>query len=87
MVLVAAGLACIYSGYVLFCGLPAARRGRSRLRLLFLNLLPGAMLALIGMGAITYQVTSVVAPHRVVRQRPVPAGPAGLLQSTRPADT
>jgi hypothetical protein len=87
MVLTALGLICIYAGYVLFCGLPAARRGRSRLRLLFLNLLPGALLALIGMSAITYQVKSVVAPHRVVRQRPAPVGPAGLLQSTRPADT
>ena len=87
MLLTAIGLICIYAGYVLFCGLPAARRGRSRMRLFLLNLLPGALLALIGMSAVTWQVKSVIAPHRVVRQRQVPAGPAGLLQATRPADT
>jgi hypothetical protein len=87
MLLTAIGLICIYAGYVLFCGLPAARRGRSRMRLLLLNLLPGALLALIGMSTITWQVKNVIAPHRVVRQRPAPAGPAGLPQATRPADT
>jgi hypothetical protein len=87
MLLTAIGLICIYAGYVLFCRLPAARAGRSRMRLFFLNLLPGALLALIGMSAITYQVKSVIAPHRVVRQRQAPAGPDGLLRAIRPADT
>ncbi|HVW09436.1 MAG TPA: hypothetical protein VHC90_12680 [Bryobacteraceae bacterium] len=82
MLLAVIGLACIYAGYVLFCGLPSARWGRSKLRLLALNILPGAVLASIGVGVIMFQVKSVVTPHRVVRARP-----AGLLQARRPADT
>jgi hypothetical protein len=83
----AAGLACIYAGYVLFCGLPAARAGRSRMRLFLLNILPGALLALIGMSVITTQVKSVIRPHRVVRQQQAPAQPAGLHHTRQPADT
>jgi hypothetical protein len=96
MLLTAIGLICIYAGYVLFCGLPAARIGRSRMRLLLLNIVPGALLALIGMTAITSQVKSVLEPHRIVRERQTPAvdsrervpvRPAGLLPFKRPANT
>lgn len=87
MLLALAGIGCIYAGYVLFCGLPAARAGRSRTRLLCVNILPGALLALIGMSVITFQVKSVIAPHRVVPERQAPAERDGWLRTRRPADT
>jgi len=92
----ALGLSCIYAGYVLFCGLPAARRGRSRTRLLLLNMVPGALLALIGMSVLTCQVKTVLETHRVVRNRQTPSvdtrdrvrvRPPGLLPLKRPANT
>jgi hypothetical protein len=96
MLLTAIGLICIYAGYVLFCGLPAARRGRSRTRLLLLNILPGALLAAIGMSVITSQVKTIFEPHRIVRERQTPAvdsrervpvRPGGLQPVKRPANT
>jgi hypothetical protein len=62
------GIACIYAGYLLFCGLPAARTARSRARVFVLNVLPGALLALIGMTVVTAQLRSLMEPRPVGRQ-------------------
>lgn len=60
MLLIASlGLACIYVGYKLFCGLPALRGdgpGASRAGVVLLNVIPGALLALAGAGILMADV-------------------------------
>ena len=67
---------CIYAGYQLFCGLPALRRA-GRLGTFVLNIIPGALLALIGMGILTAEVRSLVL-HKtaVLWHRPAGEGAA-----------
>lgn len=67
------GLVCIYAGYELFCGLPAAR-GHSRFsRALVLNIVPGALLGLAGMGILTAEFRMAISHKPAIerRQRPV----------------
>lgn len=68
VLMTAIGIACIYAGYLLFCGLPAARTARSKARVFAINIVPGALLALIGMTVITAQLRSVMEPRPMVRQ-------------------
>jgi hypothetical protein len=79
MLLIAgAGLACIYVGYRLFCGLPAISRGGpqvSRSSVFLMNVVPGALLALVGSGLLTAEARSVLS-HRPVVRHHIPAAAA-----------
>lgn len=80
--LTGAGIALIYAGYLLFCGLPSAenRRNVSKTRLLMLNVLPGALLALSGMAIITAQVRTVLVPHASIQHhQPLRSNHAGIV--------
>jgi hypothetical protein len=69
--LAAFGATCIYAGYRLFCGLPllsAGERGVSRARVLLLNVIPGALLALLGTALITTEARAMM-PHRAGVER------------------
>jgi hypothetical protein len=73
------GVVCIYAGYQLFCGLPALNspgRLATRTRVFFLNVLPGALLALAGTALLTTQAKAMMIPHRngIQRSRPAPHG-------------
>jgi len=61
---------CIHAGYQLFCGLPALRC-TGRLGTFVLNIIPGALLALIGMGILTAQVRSLVLHKTVLHKTAV----------------
>ncbi len=66
------GLACICAGYQLFCGLPAMTGPRPRVSpasVLLLNIIPGALLALIGAGILTAETHSIVSHKHVVPHR------------------
>jgi len=72
------GVACIYIGYQLFCGLPAiagSARSVSRTRVFLMNVVPGALLALIGAGILTAETRNIL-PHRhaAIRQKAAPEG-------------
>jgi hypothetical protein len=69
LLLTGVGAACIYAGYKLFCGLPAMKSDArvSRAGVLLLNVIPGAILALIGTGLLTAEAHSLVA-HRATIQ-------------------
>ena len=63
------GVACIYAGYKLFCGLPALNgqtTRASRSGVLLLNVIPGILLALIGTGLLTAEA------HGILSRRPIP---------------
>ncbi len=73
------GATCIYAGYQLFCGLPALNghlNGQgprmTRAGVLLLNVVPGALLALLGTGILTAEVRGIVT-HRPAFQRHIPA--------------
>jgi hypothetical protein len=70
---------CIYAGYQLFCDLPAASRG-NRLRVFLLNIVPGALLALIGMGIFTAQVRTLIShkPFVEKHQRSTAGAPVAV---------
>jgi len=66
----ALGLICIYAGYKLFCGLPAMNGGKSRanwLTVFLINVVPGALLALVGTGLLMGQVRSVFSHPASIR--------------------
>ena len=66
----ALGLICIYAGYKLFCGLPAMNGGKSRanwLTVFLINVVPGALLALVGTGLLMGQVRSVFSQPASIR--------------------
>jgi hypothetical protein len=72
------GVAFIYMGYQLFCGLPALNasgRPATRARLLLLNVIPGALFALAGTALLTNQAKAMM-PHNsgVQRYRPETQG-------------
>jgi hypothetical protein len=60
------GIACIYAGYKLFCGLPALSGQKipaSRSGVLLLNIVPGILLALIGTGLLTAEAHGILSRH------------------------
>jgi hypothetical protein len=86
------GIACICVGYRLFCGLPALgqpSRRASRSVVFLLNIVPGALLALIGAGILTAETRSMIV-HRQATRHMQPAaqgtsrhpGLAGYSQKT-----
>src|ERR1035437_9581326 len=65
------GPACICAGYKLFCGLPAmSSRRASRASVLLLNIIPGALLALIGVGILTTAVRAVASDTPPIQRHP-----------------
>jgi hypothetical protein len=71
LLLTSLGIACIYAGYKLFCGLPALNgetTRASRTGVLLLNIIPGILLALIGTGLLTAQVHGFLS-HRASIER------------------
>ena len=78
LLLAGLGVACIYVGYQLFCGLPAIGGSVprvSRTRVFLMNIVPGALLALIGSGILTAETRNIL-PHRhaVIHQKPASEG-------------
>jgi hypothetical protein len=61
---------CLREGYKLFCGIPAAG-SQSRRRVFLWNIVPGALLALLGAGLLTAGVHRIVS-HDAQTQRLVP---------------
>ncbi len=62
------GVACLYAGYKLFCGLPALNGSTSRASrtgVLLLNVIPGILLALIGTGLLTAEAHGILSRHPV----------------------
>ncbi len=74
LILAALGIACIYAGYRLFCGLPSVNK-HTRATVFLMNVVPGALLALFGTFLFTTQARAMVA-HRpaIERHQPDPAG-------------
>jgi hypothetical protein len=69
------GSICIYAGYKLFCGLPLLNgqtSSPSRKAVLLMNVVPGAVLALVGTGILTTEARSLTS-HRPTVQRHEPA--------------
>jgi len=66
------GIACIFAGYHLFCGLPSLKRRTSRTGLFLFNLLPGALLAIFGMGLATTEVHAFLTPRSAFHRHAVP---------------
>ena len=63
LLLTSLGIACIYAGYKLFCGLPALNGETTRATrsgVLLLNIIPGILLALIGTGLLTAQAHGIL---------------------------
>ncbi len=82
------GLACIYAGYRLFCGLPALNPHRpvNRASVYALNVIPGVILALSGAGLLTAQAL-IPLSHRhssTSIERRVPSGAAFHHVAFRP---
>jgi hypothetical protein len=63
LILMALGLICICVGYRLFCELPRLRPGSRYISVFFLNIFPGALLALFGAALVTSQAQTLLA-HR-----------------------
>jgi hypothetical protein len=84
MLLVAwAGLTCIWLGYKLFCGLPAISVDgpqASRSSVFLMNVVPGALLALVGSGLLTADAR--VLTHHSNRSH-TPAGQGASWHHTR----
>lgn len=78
LLLMGLGVACIYVGYQLFCGLPAIGGSParvSRTRVLLVNVIPGALLALIGAGILTAGTRNILPRrHAIVHQKPASEG-------------
>ncbi len=72
------GLICIYAGYRLFCGLPAMNGSKPRanwLTVVLMNVVPGALLALVGTGLLMGQVRTVFShPTSIPRHQPPAEG-------------
>lgn len=73
--LAALGLTCIYAGYRLFCDLPAMNGDRpqaNRVGVFLVNIIPGALLALIGVGLLSAEVHGAMShqPAGVHRHQP-----------------
>jgi hypothetical protein len=64
------GIMCLYAGYKLFCGLPAINGTQtSRTSVFLLNIVPGALLALIGTGILAAEARNLVAADRPLIHR------------------
>lgn len=77
--LAALGSLCIYAGYRLFCDLPAIRGGghANWKAIVFLNIVPGAALALLGTILLTTEARAIASqPAPVRRQGPTSSGAA-----------
>ncbi len=69
----AIGVACIYAGYRLFCGLPALRTAPADPASVVLrNMLPGALLAVTGAALLTVQAQAVLGAHTGPRRHTPP---------------
>lgn len=71
------GAACIYAGYKLFCDLPAmnGEQARPNGAVFLLNVVPGVLLTLLGVGLLAAQAHGVMS-HRasVGHHQPAPEG-------------
>ncbi len=65
LLLATAAVAAIYLGYTLLCELPATR-GAGRIKVILLNLIPGALLTIAGAGILTTQAQTLIARHRAL---------------------
>jgi hypothetical protein len=71
LLLTSLGVACIYAGYELFCGLPALNGETTRATrggVLLLNIIPGILLALIGTSVLTAEAHGFLS-HRASVER------------------
>ncbi len=59
------GLICIYAGYQLFCDIPSGVGARA----LILNIVPGALLGLAGMGILTAEFRMAIFHKPVIERR------------------
>ena len=74
------GVACIFAGYRLFCGLPALRGqapGTSRTAVWLMNVVPGALLALLGTGLLAAEARSLTSHRPAIQRRQPPAEGVG----------
>jgi len=67
---------CLHEGYRLFCGIPAAGN-QSRARVFLWNIIPGAILALLGAGLLTAGVHRIVS-HDAQAHRVIPSSRGAL---------
>jgi hypothetical protein len=88
------GVACIYAGYKLFCGLPALNgqtTRASRSGVLLLNVIPGILLALIGTGLLTAEAHGILSRRPSIQRHQSPEGTSwhlhkhGLMDRDRAA--
>jgi hypothetical protein len=64
------GVLLIYAGYKLFCGLPHMNENTSRASVFLMNIVPGALLALVGTGLVAHGLFShQAAPAAAHRHR------------------
>ena len=94
LLLTSLGVACIYAGYKLFCGLPALNgetARATRIGVLLLNIIPGILLALIGTGLLTAEAHGILSHRASVGHHQSPEGTSwhlhkrGLLSRDRAA--
>jgi len=69
LTLMAVGLICICAGYRLFCDLPGLRSGPRYSYVFFLNILPGALLALFGAALVTSQAQTILTHRQGIHRR------------------
>jgi hypothetical protein len=66
------GAACIYAGYRLFCDLPAMNGEQGSpngAAVFFMNVVPGILLAVLGVGLLAAQAHGVMSQRSAVRHR------------------
>lgn len=69
LTLMAIGLILIAAGYRLFCELPRLRPGNRYISVFFLNIIPGALLALFGAALVTVQAQTLLAHKPAIHRR------------------
>lgn len=77
LLLTSLGIACIYAGYKLFCGLPALSGETTRATrsgVLLLNIIPGILLALIGTGLLTAEAHGILSRRPSIERHQSPEG-------------
>ena len=87
LLLACVGAACIYAGYKLFCDLPAMNGDRPHPNVVLLNVVPGILLALLGVGLLAAEARSITTRNPVIRHNQPGAEGASwhLGKSSRPS--
>jgi hypothetical protein len=86
LIFAALGIACIYAGYRLFCGLPSMKTN-SRAKVWLMNVVPGALLALFGTFLFTSEARAMVSHHAPIQRRqPAAEGTSWHPGSPRASD-